>query len=138
MSDLLNSAKLLVYVNARLYGSVFSWDFSSQTPKVEARGLDVDTPIELMPGGTACEVKLAVFRPVLSSPEAIGMLAPIGSIIKEKYFSLTVLDRTTDQQIFRADRCSVASQSWSVSPKSFLIGNLDIRCLSWNGEVAPL
>jgi hypothetical protein len=89
--------------------------------------------------GTHISGAMTIYRTVLDgAAEGAGMVAPIDELPREKYFSIVLVDLTTQVVIFQADFCSVEQQSWSIASKSLITGSVAWSALSYQNEVRPL
>lgn len=130
------AARLVCYVNGVRYGKVTGFHYSSETSHKEARGIDSLVPYELMPTSVRVTGSMSVVRTTADGGlEGAGLTAPIPDIPRERYFSLTVLDRMTDTVVFRADQCKVTSQSWAVEARSPVSGQFTFQAIIFNNEV---
>lgn len=132
---LLTSAHTIVYINGEPYGVATSFEWDGSTPRKQARGVDVLTPIELMPSTVDFKARMSLLR--LSGDNGTvgaGMTAGEALLSKEKYFTVVVVDRKRDLQIFRADECSVESQHWSIPERGLVRGTVHFTGLGWNSE----
>ncbi len=113
-----------------------SFRFRSATPKRAIYGIDATEPYELAPTVTKVTGSIEVIK--LSGDggaEAAGFAAPYPELSREKYFSLTLVEVGTDLIIFRADRCSLTDQAWSVPSRGFVTGSFEFEALEWdNGQ----
>ena len=134
-SSLISSAKIVCYVNGGVYGKATSFQWSVGTTKRPIMGLDSGEPYEFAPGPTKVTGQVGVLR--LSKDgglEGAGITVPLEELTREKYFSLTLVDRSNNTIIFRAEKCTVQSQSWTVTPRSFVIGSFDFEAINWANE----
>ena len=132
-------AHAALYINGRPFGRVtdFQWNYS--TPKRELRGIDVVEPVELAVTSGSISCTFSLLRRIADGgAEGAGMAALMENLPREKYFTVMLLERTTDTVLFRADFASVTSQSWSVPARGRVTGSISFSCLSWNNEVTPL
>jgi hypothetical protein len=130
------SARIILYINGKRIGRITGFQFSSATNRKPAYGLDSSTPYELIPMTTRITGAVDVIRTVGDGGiEGPGIVASNKDIIREKYFSIMLLDRATDKIIFQADQCSVLQQNWSVPLKGIVQGSFQFEALSWNNEV---
>lgn len=135
-SHVLSGAKVKLYINERPFGQATSFRWSSNTPKKALRGIDVLEPVELAVTGYQCTGSVSVIR--LSNDggaEGAGVITPYPELSREKYFSLTLIERHTDLVIFRANRCSLLSQSWEIPVRGIVTGNFSFEALEWTNEI---
>jgi hypothetical protein len=134
-SKVLTSAKVVLYINGKPLGRVTSFRFSSDTPWKEILGVDQNTPFEFAPTTTRCSGSVSLIRTVRDGGiEALGMTTHTSQLSRSKYCTLTLVDRTTDTVIFRADQCVVSNQSWDAQNKGIISGNVNFMALSWSNE----
>lgn len=134
-SRLGTSARVILYINGRPYAAVVAFRWDSFTGKRAIVGIDSMDAYELAPTVNKCTGTLTLLRTVGDGgAEGAGLLAHFGEVPKEKYFSLSLVDRLTDTQLFRADECSATNQSWDVPTKGRILGTLTFEALRWNNE----
>jgi hypothetical protein len=136
-SRLITAAKVVLYINGKPYALVTSFAWTSQTPKKAIYGLDSGEPYELAPGQTKCQGQIGLLRAVGEGGlEGIGVTPFFHDLPREKYFTLALVERGTDTQIFRADRCSIMSQAWNIPAKGMVTGTMTFEAMDWNNEAA--
>lgn len=134
-SKVLTSAKVVCYINGKPVGRVTSFRFTSDTPWREIIGVDQNTPFEFAPITTRCSGSLTLIRTVRDGGiEALGMTTHTSQLSKAKYCTLTLVDRTTDTIIFRADSCVVSNQSWDAPTRGLVTGSVSFMALGWSNE----
>ncbi len=138
-SVLLSAAQVALYINGQQFGRVNAFSYSVDSPRKKLATVDSLIPFELATGQTHVSGTMAVYRTVLDgAAEGVGMVAPIEELPREKYFSIVLVDLTTQVVIFQADFCSVEQQSWNVTSKGLIVGNIAWSALSYQNEVRPL
>jgi len=138
-SVLLSSAQVALYVNGNQFGRVNGFSYQVDTPRKKIGTVDSQIPWELATGQTHVSGNMVVYRTQLDGgAEGPGMVAPIEELPTEKYFSMVLVDLTTQVVIFQADFCSVESQQWSVNSKSLIMGQITWSALTYQNEVRPL
>jgi hypothetical protein len=135
ISNLVVSAHAVCYINsvplARCCG--LSYDISS--PRKEVRGIDVLEPVEFIITGLSFKGTLQIYKlKDDGGAEAAGLIPTWNKMTQGKYFSLQVLDRTTDGVLIQVDKCEVLNQSWSVVPKSFVLGTITFSGFSYSNN----
>jgi hypothetical protein len=139
ISRLLSGAKVILYINGNPYAAVVSFKWDSTTGRKAIYGLDSGEPYELAPTTNKIVGTMMLLRTIGDgAAEGAGLVAQFADVPREKYFSLSLIERSTDTQIFRADRCSVLNQSWDVPSKGLAMGSLNFEALSWNNESVSL
>lgn len=133
------SAGVTVYLNNKPFGRVSQFRFSSQTPREPIMAIDSLDPVELAPTSTRVTGSMEIIRTVGDGgAEGAGMTTHFSQLPREKYFSIMLVERISDTVIFRADQCSVVSQSWDFSAKSMVRGSVEFEAIDWSNEVRPL
>ena len=134
---ILTGANLVVYVNARPYGLVERFTWTENTPSRENRGIDTVETVELAPTYSSVSGVMEIWR--LKSDgglEGAGLKPHSKNMARGRYFSLTLIDRITDEIFFQADRCRVESQTWPVAVKQLVKGSVSWKGLSMNNELS--
>lgn len=135
MAKVLSTAEILCYINGRLYGQVSSFGFRSITQRRAIHGIDVLDPQELAPGPTKISGSLHVYRTIGDGgAEGAGMTTDFGDLPAEQYFSIVLIDRALGTTVFRADNCSVMSQTWDIPKKGIVTGSIEFDALTWSNE----
>lgn len=135
-SRLITGAKVVVYINNRQFGYAINFRWESATPRRAIYAIDSGEPYELAPTTTRISGSMAIYRTIDGGGlEGPGIVANLDNIPREKYFSLALIERSSGLQIFRADQCSVISQSWEVPSRGVMTGSFTFEALSWNNEV---
>lgn len=130
------SAGVLLYVNNKLYGKVVAFRFTSQTPREAINGIDSIDPFELAPTSTRVTGSIELVRTVADGgAEGAGLTTSYDKLPREKYFSVMLVERISDTVLFRADHCSVVSQTWDFPSKEKARGSLEFEALEWSNEV---
>lgn len=138
-SRIITGARVLVYVNGKPFAQVTHFRWDSATPPKKIMGVDSGEPVELAPTTTMISGNMGLLR--LSGDgglEGAGIIPEFSEVPRGKYFSLALIDRATDTQIFRADRCWCASQSWDIPSKGMVTGQMTFEALGWNNEATKL
>ena len=120
------------YINGTLLGfitAVPQWVIT--TDQREAREIDSNIPAELMPGSYRVNGSFSILRGRdTGGLEGAGIVASAQNMLLQKYLTIELQDRLTDQMVFRAVNCAVLRQSWSIAPKQIIQGTFD-----WVGTV---
>jgi hypothetical protein len=123
MSSVVVSAHLVVFINGKRFGECMGMEWEQGTPHVEKMGIDSLTPVELVPTGTRVSGTFKTLRlRATGALEGRGIVAPFRHVIREKYFSILVVNRLDGTRVFRADRCKVTSQRWQAMAKGRVEG----------------
>lgn len=136
-SRIASTAKVVLYINGRAYAQVTNFRWNSETPTREIAGIDSSEPYELAPTRTKVTGSIGLVRLVGDGgAEGAGATVPFEHIPAGRYFSLMLVDRSTDTTIFRADNCRASQQNWDVPMKGFITGSLAFEALAWSNELA--
>jgi hypothetical protein len=134
-SRLVIGSKTFLYINGQKWAKCTGFEFESVTPHKANMGLDYADPYELMV--TTNQVR-GQFSCVRSSGdggiEATGLTAPFQYLPKQKYFSITLVDRLYDLVLFQAPECVVLSQKWQIPNKGIMMGQVLFEGLNWVNE----
>lgn len=134
----ITGSRLLCYVNSRLLGTVvgFSWD--SVTDKKVIQTLDISIPTEIASTTGMARGTITLIRTIGDGgAQSAGMAAPFQTdLSREKYFTIALVERSTDTTVFKGDACSLEGESWSVDPRGFLVGVVRFLSLTWVNDSA--
>jgi hypothetical protein len=134
---ILTGANLVVYVNARPYGLVERFTYTENTPSRENRGIDTVDTSELAPTRSDVFGTMEIWRLKGDGGlEGAGLKTHSRLMARARYFSLTLIDRVTDEVFFQADRCRVESQTWPVPIKQLVKGTVSWKALQMNNELS--
>lgn len=132
-------ASINCYVNGNLYGRVRSFSFNASTMHEAEYALDSSDPFELSAGRTKVSGKLGVWRTIGDAgAEGAHMATRFEDITKGKYFSLTLIDRTSDMVVFECRYAKVQNQSWTVQERGIMTGEIDFEGLDFSNELRPV
>ncbi|NDD85746.1 hypothetical protein EBZ38_15905 [bacterium] len=135
-SRLITGAKVVVYVNGSVFGYAINFRWTSSTPRRAIYGIDSGEPYELAPTTTRIVGSMSLYRTIDGGGlEGPGVVANLDNIPREKYFSIALMERSSGQVIFRAEQCSVVSQSWDIPSRGIVTGSFEFEALAWNNEV---
>jgi len=105
------------------------------SPQKELHGIDVLQPTELITTGLSLHGTLQLYKLHDDAGiEAAGLIPTWSSMTRGKYFSLMVLDRSSDGVIVQVDKCCVVSQNWRIVPKSFVMGTVTFTGFSYSNN----
>jgi hypothetical protein len=133
------SASVKLYLNGKPFGKVKDFRYNVSTARKAVYGIDSMEPYELMPTVSRISGTLSMYKTVGDGgAEGAAMVARVEEIPREKYFSIMLVDRTSQTIIFEAKYCSVQSQSWVVSERGIVMGTVDFESLDYNNELRAL
>jgi len=134
---LISSARLLVYLNGRLYGRCAGISWQPTTPKRAARAVDTPLVQEYMPTTVEVTGAMTIYRMIADGgTEGAGIQANQIDTAREKYFTITLVERTTDTVVLQINQATVQSQAWSVSPRGLLMGQISFTAIISTNEAA--
>lgn len=135
---LVTAAKVLCYVNGKLLGRVTSFSWTSTTPRKKIRGVDIPHPLELAATTTDVSWNMGVLRTVGDGGmQGAGMIAAQqADVVREKYFTLLLIERSSNLVLFKADYCNTDSENWSINAKAIMSGQVTGSGIVWNNETA--
>jgi hypothetical protein len=127
--------RVVLYLNGQAFGRVSSFQWSSATAMKAIYALDNSFPYELMPTQTKVTGTIGLYRLAGDGgAEAAGMTTTFDAINRQKYFTLSLVQRDTGATIFQANYCVLQIQSWNAPARSFVTGSLSFEALFWNNE----
>lgn len=131
----LTGAHILVYINGKLYGRCNKFAWSSATPHKAIYGIDLPEPQELAPTSTHLSGAMSIYRTVTDGgAQGAGIVPRYVDIPRGRYFSITLLDRSTDTVVFQAGYCVCQDESWDIPMRGLITGNLRFEGIDWNNE----
>lgn len=135
ISKTVSGASSKLFINGRVYPYATSIRWVASTGRKEIFGIDQSTPFELSPGNDTIQGTVEVVR-IRSSGglEGAGITASERLVLQEKYFSLLLIDRTTDTVLLQIDDASLMEQSWNVINKSIMTGSFTFKGIGWSNE----
>jgi len=135
MGNIVVSAQVVCYINGKIYGKVTGFSFNSSTPKKEIRGIDSAEPYELAPTITSLSGTVNVLRLIGDGGiEGDQIGESFENVINERYFTLLLIERQRNTILFKADQCSVVSQSWDIPAKGICSGSISFIGITWQNE----
>lgn len=138
-SPLIVSPHVAVYINSKVFGLVYGFNFNSSTPRKKIKSIDVLQALELAPTSSDVSFSMDIYRLRGGGGiEGANIAAPLPDLASENYFSVVLIDIVTKFIIFQAVSASVEDQSWSVPLKDYIRGRINCSALSWSNEVIPL
>ena len=134
---LIGYGNLVVYVNARPYGVVNSFEWAEATPSRKNGGIDTPTTIELAPTTSQVSGSMNIWRLRADGGlEGSGLKPHSRKMARARYFSLTLVDRITDEVFFHAPSCRVTNQQWSTRQRSLVQGTVTWEALDFGNELS--
>jgi hypothetical protein len=132
---ILIAARVLCYINGRLVGRVTGFSYAGLTPHKEARGVDDPTVQEFMPTTIGVNGTITLLRTLGDGgAQGAGLTVPQNIVSKQKYFTLVLVERETDQTIFKATECVANSESWNIMAKQIVAGTVNFSGRIYTNE----
>lgn len=136
-SGVVHAAELKIYVNGELFGVATGMNWEINDSVAAIHGIDRREAFELAEGAEDVTGSLRVFRLRGDGGlEGRGITALPHEKPLEKYISLTVTHRRTDELIFQSPRVRISTQKWDVTPKGLLQGSVTFRGIGYINESA--
>ena len=131
----LRGADVKVFINNKLFKNATGITFSMSTGRHEIRGVDYDHPFELAPGPQTVKGTIELVRKRNSGGlEGQGVSPPSTKVLREKYFTIAVIDRVTDTVIMYVEEAAVVEQNWTVSQRGLYTGTFSFVGIGWANE----
>jgi hypothetical protein len=132
---IVHGARVLVYVNGKLFGVCTSFSWSSVSPRKKIRTIDISHAVELAATTTDVTFTMGVLRTIGDGGgQGAGVIALQSEVSKEKYFSVLLLERQSDLPLFKADLCQTDAEQWSVTAKGLATGQISCSGIIWSNE----
>lgn len=131
----LRGSDLQIFINGVLFAVATGIRYQMDTGHRSIMGIDQYTPFEIAPGPCSVKGNIDCTRQYQDGGlEGRGITAPEASVMLEKYFSLAVVDRTSDTVILAIDEAIASNQSWTVTPKGMVTGSFSFEGLAWTTD----
>jgi len=133
---ILHGARVALYVNGQAFGRVMGFQWSATYAQKPVYALDSSSAYELIPTQAKVIGTVNVYRLVGDGgAEGAQMATQFQDMIRQKYFTLALVERSTGLVLFQANRCSLQGQSWNAPIKGFVTGVINFEALEWENEV---
>ncbi len=137
-SKTITGARIMCYINGKLYGRASSFTWNSQTAHRPIYGIDSCDPFELAASTTKISGTMSIYRLIGDGgAQGAGMVPTYEDMPRGRYFNITLIDRGTDSVLFQARYCVVQTESWNVAAKGIVTGQVSFEAIDWNNEVKP-
>lgn len=136
-SRIIVGAKVVVYVNGRLFGRITAFSFESITNRKPIHTVDIPWAQELAATTVTTRGSMKILR--LSGDggaQGAQLVAPQHQISAEKYMTILVIDRSTETTLFQSDNCQVNSESWEVDARGRMEGSIGFESILWFNETS--
>lgn len=136
-SKSLKGPDIKVYVNGRLYTVVTSVRWIASYGRNPIMAIDQSIPAELASGPCTVKGTLDIVRLRNSGGlQGAGLVPDDFVILRERYFSLTIVDRLSDTVLLQVDEASVGEENWSVPSRGLISGSFTFEGIGWTNDVA--
>lgn len=133
---IVRGSDLKVYINGQLYAVATSIRWQINNGRHSIMGIDKITPFELAPGASTISGTIDCERLRQDGGlEGYGITAPQKKMMLEKYFSLAVIDRSTDTVILAIEQAAVGTQNWQVKAKGNVEGSFSFEGMQWESDL---
>jgi hypothetical protein len=128
-------AHLKCYVNGTLLGYVAAipaWNVTSSWG--ELRELDSVSARQLTPRAYGCSGTIQVIRGRGTGGLEGAELVPSGSnMLLQKYLTIEIQDRITQDVVYRAVQCAIDNQQWQIQ-RGIVMGTFNFKGISFTNE----
>jgi hypothetical protein len=139
-------ANLKLVINNHTIGLVSGFSYSIDYGRKSLRGIDDPFAQEIVSGqqtlrgtvncirikGDSLERRGIVRNQVQSGSvlDVTGVKNPVSTdLLAEAYLSIALIDRSSGEVVFQADRALVTTQNWSVGPRGIMTGSFDFEAI---------
>lgn len=132
---IVSGARVLVYINGKLFGVCTGFSWNSLTPRKKIRGIDIANVLELAATTTEVTWTMSVLRTIGDGGmQGQGVVVLQPSLSLEKYFTILLIERMSNLPIFRCDLNNTDSESWNVFAKNLMQGQIQGSGIIWDNE----
>lgn len=126
---------LIVYINAKPFAVMTELQYSVDYGRRAHYGIDSIFPFELASGAMSVSGSMSLYKNQYDGGiEGAGMIPRDYLVPEESYFTLTVINRVSGVVMFRGDKCSVQSQSWSMPAQGLVTGSVSFQCIGYTND----
>jgi hypothetical protein len=124
INSIIVGAHVKAYVNGRFWANVRRFAFRITSAQTEEYGLDSMVPFEIIPKRFSVSGMMQVYRQHGDGGlEAQGLTAGSADLPREKYVTLTLVNRFNDEILFRTDFAKFPDQNWDVPSRGIVTGS---------------
>jgi hypothetical protein len=127
---IVTGAGVLLYINGQFFAWVSSIQWQVVTAQKEIFAVDSNSAYELAPGQAKAGGTLGLYR-LHGDGGATGaqITTQFQALVRQKYFTLVLVDKLTHETLFSAARCALEVQSWSAAARGFVTGQFSFKAL---------
>lgn len=131
----INGNDCAVYINGTLFAIASNFRYTVNSGTRAIHGIDSVFPFELASGTHSVSGDMSVYRKHNTAGiEGVGIAPRDAYLPRSRYFSVTVIDRSTDTIIFKCDKCAITSQSWTVPAQGVITGDFSFMGIGYSNE----
>ena len=128
-------ADVKLYINNQLFGISPSFQITIDNGRKATYGIDQIYPFELMLGAYSVKGNVQCYRLKGDGGlEGRGLTLGQNDILFEKYITISLVDRVTDQVIFQFYEVGITNQNWKTANRTLLTGNFSFEAIFWTNE----
>ena|ERR1700760_4855276 len=134
-SSLQHGARSKLYINGVLYGVATSFSYQVNYGRKAISGIDVPVPLEL--GATTIEITGTINILKIANDQGIqgyGLGPQQQNFSLEQYVTILMIDRVTNNAVFRTNQAQVLSESWDMPNKGLVTGSISFKCITSENE----
>jgi hypothetical protein len=135
-AKIIPGARVLLYINGVAFGRVYGFRWQSSNGQKLIYALDSSSAYEAIPTQAHASGTVNVYRTSNDGgAEGAQLTTRFSDIVRQRYFTVALIDRVTLEVLFEADRCALQTQSWDVPVRGFVTGVLAFEALEWDNSV---
>jgi hypothetical protein len=132
---IITGAHLVCYINNKPFSGVQSFTWQADTPRRLVRPIDTFMPVEMIQQAPTVIGSCVCYRAIFDGGlEGQGLVATFEDLSRDKYFAISIVERSSDTVIFRADFASILSQQWVAQTRQLMAGSFTFQALDWFNE----
>ena len=130
------AAHLRLFLNGKLFGACMGVPaLTIQSNWAELREIDSVVARQLTPRTYSVTGTIQVLRGRSTGGlEGMGLTATGSSMLLQKYLTIELQDRITDDIVMSIHECQIDNQSWKIDAKGLVIGTFNFRGLRFDTE----
>lgn len=129
-------AHLKVYVNGKLLGyatAVPAWNVRSEWGRL--REIDSVMTRQMAPRVFEVSGVVQVLRGrATGGAEGAGLVASGENMLRQKYCTIEIQDRITQDLVYRALRCTIQQQQWKMDARGLVQGSFSFDGIAFSNE----
>jgi len=131
VSTIVVGAHAIAYINGRPWANVRRFKFRVNAPVKEQMGLDSQFPAELIPTSYRVSGSMELYRQHSDGGlETQGAMPGGNDLYLQKYCTFSLVDRATNEILFRTDQMLFTSQEWDVPAGGVMTGHAEFVAIN--------